>query len=125
MMRYRVAKRRDDFDDFLHEVQEESRAAGKSAIEALQAYGEHFRLARQLIIIRKRLGWTQQQLAKASGVQQSEISRIERGQGNPTYSTIEALARAANMTVALVPRRHPNRRPARRKRREPRLSTGT
>jgi DNA-binding XRE family transcriptional regulator len=125
MKGHRMVKRRDDFDDFLREVQEESRAAGKSATEALRAYGEHFRLARQLVIIRKQLGWTQQQLAKASGVQQSEISRIERGQGNPTYSTIEALARAANMTVAIVPRLQPTRRPGRRKRRESRLSTGS
>ena len=120
-----MAKQKNDFDDFLREVEEASRAAGKNATQALEAYGEHFRLARQLIVIRKQLGWTQQQLAKASGIQQSEISRIERGQGNPTYSTLEALARAANMTVALVPRRRPTRQPIRRKRREPRLSTGT
>lgn len=105
-----MAKRRDDLEDFLREVKAESRAAGADALQAFEAYGEHFRLARQLILVRKRLGWTQQRLAKASGVQQSEISRIERGQGNPTYSTLEALARAANMTVALIPRRQPARR---------------
>ncbi len=99
-----MARRRNDLDVFLREVEEESRAAGKQAVRDLEAYGEHFRLARQLIIMRKSHGWTQEQLAKASGVQQSEISRIERGQGNPTYSTLDALARAANMAVALVPR---------------------
>ena len=120
-----MAKRRDDFDDFLREVREESRDAGKNATRAFEAYGEHFRLARQLIVIRKQLGWTQQQLAKVSGVQQSEISRIERGQGNPTYSTLEALARAANMTVTLVPRRRRTRKPSGKKGGELRLSTGT
>jgi DNA-binding XRE family transcriptional regulator len=100
-----MAKNRDDFEKFLREVTAESRSAGPDALQALEAYGEHFRLARQIILVRKCLGWTQQRLAKASGVQQSEISRIERSQGNPTYSTLEALARAANMTVALIPRR--------------------
>jgi len=38
---------------------------------------------------------TQQQLAAAaSGIRQSEISRIEGGHGNPTLKTICALARA-------------------------------
>jgi len=37
---------------------------------------------------------TQQQLAAASGIRQSEISRIESGNGNPTLKTIGALARA-------------------------------
>lgn len=95
-----MAKRKNDFDEFMKEVGEESAAAGESA--ALAAYGEHFRLALAVIQLRKKQRWTQQQLAKASGVQQSEISRIERGQGNPTYRTLQALAQAAQMTVSFV-----------------------
>jgi DNA-binding XRE family transcriptional regulator len=110
-----MPKHKDDFNDFLREVEKESRRAGPDALRDLETYGEHFRLARQFILVRKHLGWTQQQLAKESGIQQSEISRIERGQGNPTYTTLEALARATNMTVALVPRRRLGRkRPERR-----------
>ena len=75
---------------------------GAGEADALAAYGEHFRLALAVIKLRKKQGWTQQQLAKASGVQQSEISRIERGQGNPTYRTLQALAQAAHMTVSFV-----------------------
>jgi DNA-binding XRE family transcriptional regulator len=95
-----MAKRKYDFDEFMKEVGEESAAAGETA--ALAAYGEHFRLALAVIQLRKKQHWTQQQLAKASGVQQSEISRIERGQGNPTYRTLQALAQAGHMTVAFV-----------------------
>jgi DNA-binding XRE family transcriptional regulator len=95
-----MVKRKNDFDEFMKEVEEESAAAGESA--ALAAYGEHFRLALAVIQLRKKQRWTQQQLAKASGVQQSEISRIERGQGNPTYRTLQALAQAAQMTVTFV-----------------------
>lgn len=108
-----MPRHKNDFDEFLREVEQESRKAGREALKDLETYGEHFRLARQFIVLRRRLGWTQQQLAKESGIQQSEISRIERGQGNPTYTTLEALARATNMTVALIPRR-PSRRARRR-----------
>jgi len=34
---------------------------------------------------------SQRQLATASGIDQAEISRIERGQGNPTAQTLQAL----------------------------------
>lgn len=95
-----MAKRKSDLDGFMKEVEAESLAAGES--EALSAYGEHFRLALAVIQLRRMQRWTQQQLARASGVQQSEISRIERGQGNPTYRTLQALAHAAKMTVAFV-----------------------
>ncbi|MFN0063747.1 MAG: helix-turn-helix domain-containing protein [Myxococcaceae bacterium] len=98
-----MTKRNTDFDDFMREVEAQSAAAGQA--DALAAYDEHFRLALEVIQLRKGEGWTQQQLAKASGVQQSEISRIERGQGNPTYRTLQALARAAKMTVMFVPSR--------------------
>lgn len=95
-----MAKRKNDFDEFMKEVEEEGVAAGETA--ALSAYSEHFRLALAVIQLRKKQRWTQQQLAKASGVQQSEISRIERGQGNPTYRTLQALAQAVQMTVSFV-----------------------
>ena len=35
---------------------------------------------------RKRLGWTQKELAKRSGVSQSAIAKIERGKMEPSYS---------------------------------------
>lgn len=95
-----MAKRKSDLDGFMKEVEAESLAAAET--DALLAYGEHFRLALAVIQLRKKQRWTQQQLARASGVQQSEISRIERGQGNPTYRTLQALAQAAKMTVAFV-----------------------
>jgi DNA-binding XRE family transcriptional regulator len=95
-----VSKRKNDLDRFMSAVSRESRSAGES--DALAAYGEHFRLALAVVRLRKKQGWTQQELSKASGVQQSEISRIERGQGNPTYRTLQSLAQTGRMTVAFV-----------------------
>jgi DNA-binding XRE family transcriptional regulator len=100
-----MAKPKDDLKDFLSEVAEETKAAGADAVKALDAYGEHFRLARQLLQLRKEHRWTQQEFAKKSGVPQSEISRIERGESNPTYQTLVALARSLNMTVGFMIRR--------------------
>jgi hypothetical protein len=52
-----MAKRKNDFDEFMREVGEESAAAGETA--ALAAYAEHFRLALAVIQLRKKRCWTQ------------------------------------------------------------------
>ena len=103
-----MAKHKNDFDEFMKEVAKDSGAAGETA--AFDAYGEHFRLALQVIRLRKDRHWTQQQLAKVSGVQQSEISRIERGQANPTYRTLQQIAQAVKKTVSFVDLVTPRRR---------------
>lgn len=47
---------------------------------------------------RTRLGWTQEQLATASGVQQSAISKLERGEvTDPQKSTADALEDALGL----------------------------
>jgi transcriptional regulator with XRE-family HTH domain len=43
-------------------------------------------------------------LAAASGINQAEISRIERGQTNPTASTLTALLAPLGARVGVVPR---------------------
>jgi len=109
-----MAKRKNDFEEFMKDVAKDSADARQT--EAFDAYGEHFRLALQVIRMRRAKNWTQQQLAKASGVQQSEISRIERGQANPTFRTLQQLAQAVKKTVSFVDivpsRRGGVRRPA-------------
>jgi transcriptional regulator with XRE-family HTH domain len=63
---------------------------------------DRYRLASDLIGRRRALQMTQQQLAAASGIRQSEISRIEGGNGNPTLKTIGALARALGAEIHLT-----------------------
>ena len=92
-----------DLDAFLGEVREESNAAGLAAVAELEAYLRHFELSRQIFELRKAHGWSQLELARQSGIQQSEISRIEHGQGNPTYQTISAIAGALQMQLTFVP----------------------
>lgn len=61
-----------------------------------------FDLAGQLLALRLDTGLTQQQLAERSGISQADISRYERGLGNPTRTTIEALATVLGAHLELV-----------------------
>lgn len=95
------------FDDFIAEIEAEARAEGPQAIAELEAFRLHFSLARQLGDHRRAQHLTQKQLAERSGIDQSEISRIERGQSNPTTATLGALTRALGLDVRLVPTARP------------------
>jgi transcriptional regulator with XRE-family HTH domain len=53
--------------------------------------------------LRLAAGLSQQQLATASGVAQADISRIERGQVNPTAATLQTLGGPLGVTLDYVP----------------------
>lgn len=53
---------------------------------------------------RRAANLTQTRLAELSGIPQSEISRFERGQGNPTLETIGRLFSSLGRQVASAPR---------------------
>ena len=55
---------------------------------------------------RAEIGMTQNELAVKSGIDQSDISKIERGVANPTVSTLKRIASAMEcaLLVELVPR---------------------
>ena len=77
-----------------------------SADEAeLAKFDEHedvFRLANQVLTARRDTGLTQVELASLSGIGQSEISRIERGEGNPTVETLSRVGRSLNLDLQFV-----------------------
>jgi DNA-binding XRE family transcriptional regulator len=79
------------FDDYVREVEEKAKAGGPEAVARWEAFNAHFAMAREVRELRKERHLTQKQLAAASGIDQAEISRIERGQTNPTTSTLAAL----------------------------------
>src|SRR5437667_572395 len=51
---------------------------------------------------RRRAGLSQRELARRSGIPQPSISRIERGLGSPTVSTLERLLRTCGMELEPV-----------------------
>jgi transcriptional regulator with XRE-family HTH domain len=55
--------------------------------------GEHVRRTRLAV------GWTQEQLASRAGVDRSDLSRIERGEQDPRWSTLEKLMKALGSVV--------------------------
>lgn len=91
------------FDDFMQELEEETRRAGPAAVAHAEALKAQFKLATELILLRKRRRLTQRQLSARTGIQQSEISRIEGGRANPTAATLAALARALGGELRIVP----------------------
>lgn len=60
------------------------------------------RLAERLKQIRMERGWSLQQLADASGVSRSTLSRIENGEVSPTAETLGSLSLAYRMTISQV-----------------------
>jgi transcriptional regulator with XRE-family HTH domain len=48
---------------------------------------------------RKRLGWTQDELAERTGRSVEMINRMERGQAAPSFDTLEALSRELGVPV--------------------------
>ena len=64
-----------------------------------------YALAVEHILLRRQRGLTQRQLSARSGIQQSEISRIEGGRANPTAATLVVLARALGGEVRILPAR--------------------
>jgi DNA-binding phage protein len=68
----------------------------------LDAQMRRFDLAGQLLTLRLAAGLTQAEVAEHSGLSQADISRYERGLGNPTRTTIELIAAALGAHLELV-----------------------
>ena len=66
--------------------------------ESRKRFGDMLRRARV------EAGLTQQDVCKASGVTEAEISLIENGKRNPSVDSYERLANACGMRIDLVPR---------------------
>ncbi|HZK73268.1 MAG TPA: helix-turn-helix transcriptional regulator [Clostridia bacterium] len=89
-----------NFDDFVREVEDQSTPEERRELDAARA---RFKLGARLLQQRLAADMTQKQLASASGVAQADISRIERGQANPTADTLATLARPLGVGLDLVP----------------------
>ena len=83
---------------------EDARRVYDAAVSAFEAeMSEREQLGAQLAAARKARGLTQPDLSALTGIQQAEISRIERGAGNPTAATLLRLADALGQRLTLTP----------------------
>lgn len=83
-----------DFDRLMQDIEHETGAEGPDAVTQLRSFDSHFHIAGQLLALRRRRDITQRRLSELSGVQQADISRIERGYIQPTAATASRLAKA-------------------------------
>ena len=58
-------------------------------------------LAYRMVQLRENCNMTQKQLAEKTGIYQADISKIERGLGNPSLATIKRLADGLDMEVRI------------------------
>jgi XRE family transcriptional regulator, regulator of sulfur utilization len=81
-----------------------SRAADETAGEAelRRRFEAAIELRLQFREAKVARGMSQRELSEASGVRQADISRIERGAGNPTAGTLQRLASALDKRLELV-----------------------
>ena len=63
-------------------------------------------LAYQLVRARENSNLTQKELAEKTGIYQADISKIERGLGNPSLATIKRLADGLDIQIDFVVRKN-------------------
>jgi XRE family transcriptional regulator, regulator of sulfur utilization len=95
------------FDELAYELEKSwdeptrNLSARAAAYFAAQVQGQ-LDLGVQIAQIRQQARLSQSELAARSSVPQPEISRIERGSGNPTRETLTKLATALNARLVLM-----------------------
>lgn len=88
------------FKDFVTEVERDASPAERQELDESR---RRFGIGAKLLDRRLAAGLSQRQLAEASGIDQAEISRIERGQGNPTAQTLLSLGGPLGVTLDFSP----------------------
>ena len=84
------------FDSFLQECLKNPEVRAE-----YDALAPEVAIVNAMIQARKRTGMTQKDLAKATGIYQGDISKLERGCGNPSLKTLQRLAAGMGMKLKL------------------------
>ena len=70
-------------------------------IKEWDALEPEYQVIRAILNNRKEQGLTQKELAEITGINQADISRLEKGLANPSLSTLKKLASALNMHLKI------------------------
>ncbi len=84
------------FDSYLQEKLKNPEF--KAEYDALEP---DFSIMQAMIDARKESGLTQKQLSERTGITQADISRLEKGNANPSLKTLRRLAAGMNMRIQL------------------------
>ena len=85
-----------DFRNYLNEQLQ--RPSFNAEWDALQP---ELTIAQAMIDARKESGLTQKQLSERTGIAQADISKLERGNANPSLRTLQRLAAGMGMNVKI------------------------
>lgn len=85
-----------DFREYLNEQM--GNPEFKKEWDALEP---EFNAIQAIIDARKSMNMTQKELAERTGIDQSDISKIETGNANPSLSTLKRLAEGMDMILRL------------------------
>ena len=85
----------DDLDISVETIYESGELVRKEKVQASMLVADAVAEARS------KVGLTQAQLAAATGIDQSDISRIERGIGNPSINTLSRIANALDAELII------------------------
>lgn len=85
-----------DFRNYLN--RQLQRPSFKAEWDALQP---ELTIAQAMIDARKESGLTQKQLSERTGIAQADISKLERGNANPSLRTLQRLAAGMGMNIRI------------------------
>ena len=77
---------------------------GDDAQAQSEVFTQAYEIALQVVALREQNGLTQAELAERCGMDQGDISRIERGSTSPTARTLQRIAEVLDADVRLVAR---------------------
>lgn len=83
-----------DFNDYLKEQLENPEF--KKEYDELEP---EFAIIKAMVDARKKTGITQEELSERTGIAQSDISKLENGNANPSLKTLKRLADGLGMTL--------------------------
>ncbi len=69
--------------------------------KAYDALAEEFELIDKLLKMRAAAGLTQEELARRMGTKKSNISRLEKGNTNPSWGTLKKYAHACGFAISM------------------------
>ncbi|MBQ4144443.1 MAG: helix-turn-helix transcriptional regulator [Thermoguttaceae bacterium] len=87
----------DDFERYLSE-----RMRDPEFREEYEALEPKYALIRQLIEIRREQNLTQAELARRIGIQRSHLARLESGDFNPTFQTLQKIAKGLGKKLTMT-----------------------
>ena len=87
---------KDDFERYLEKQLENPEF--RKEWESLEP---EYAIMQALIDARNEAGITQTELSRRTGIAQTDISKLERGNGNPSLKTLKRLAEGLGMTLEL------------------------